>query len=102
MGNGGRVSKRQGSRLARWRLDQHGPSIDEEEDVAAERDAPLAALADQPRGQVAEFLGAERDDSLAAIAGRVRDEPAVDPAVAPLVEGEVADLLDGRGRDLVH
>ena len=38
----------------------------------------------------------------AAIVGRVRDEPAVDPAVAPLVEGQVADLLDGRGRHLVH
>ena len=46
--------------------------------------------------------GAKHDHAVRLDRGRVGDDAAVDPGVAPLVEGEVAHLLDGRRCHLVH
>ena len=61
-----RFERRRRSRLLGGRLDQNALAVDEHQDVALERDAPLASLAGQLGRQVAELLGAERDDSLRA------------------------------------
>ncbi len=77
-------------------------AVHEHQDVATQRDAPLAPFKDQLGCQIAELWRPERDHFLGRDQGLAGDQTAVDPSVAPLVESQVAHLLNRGSRNLVH
>ena len=78
-------------------LDQDVLAVDLQEDVAGMRQRALAV----PRRQLIDHAGvfgrAHADDAICTAEGTAVDHAAVDPGVAALEEGPVADLLHVAG-----